>query len=105
MVVGFSKYWSRVNESAAKLTILIRSRIGRYRDGIDGAVRLPNPSRGRDFGIFSIIGRGMDQGLECSSNTVCDESTTAQGINATIHNNLGHLPNFVPRNEHELIIT
>ena len=95
--------WLRTQGSATKLTVLISSKRGRYRDEFDRPIRLPDPGGCKDLAVVS-IGRRMDQGLECSSNTVGDESPTAQEVNASIYNNLGHIPDFIPWNEHELII-
>lgn len=101
--MGMLNCWLRTQGGATKLTVLISSRKGRYRDEFDGSIRLPDPGGCRDFVVVSIR-RRMDQGLECSSNTVGDESATAHEVNACTYNNLGHIPDFIPWNEHELII-
>ena len=102
-VVGSLSCDRAFKKVAVQLTVLIGGRSRRYCDVFDCPVRLPDPGRCRDIGIVSSIGCRMDQGFEGSSDAVSNEPATVYGADAGIYNNLGHLPDFIPRNEDELI--
>ena len=101
--MGFLDCWSIIQDSGTKLTVLVSGRNGRNRDIFDGSARSLHPGRCRDFGVISPIGRRMNQGLEGSSDTVGDEAAVVEEGNASIYDNLGHLPDFIPWHEYELV--
>lgn len=103
MFLRYLDCWSSIQNSGALLTILISGRNGRYRNIFDRSVRLLDPGRCGDFSVAFRIGSRMDQGLERSSDTIGDEATTAEDVNASIYNDLSHLSDFIPWHEYELV--